>query len=339
MIFGVTGQDGHYLTKLLLDKGYCVIGVKRRSSIDNTERIRDFINPYTFRVIEGDVTDLYSVQDCINQLYKNDASRYEIYNLAAQSHVQTSFTQPEYTFKVNALGPLNIMNSLLPYVKQTDTRFYNAATSELFGDNYDTIKVEDREYHFQDENTRFRPMSPYAVAKLAAHELVNNYRKAYGIHASSNIIFNHESPMRGENFVTRKITKWVGECYRAGKKRQDYPLIRLGNLAAYRDWSFAGDVVESMWMTLQQDKPDDYVIASGDSYSIQYWLENSVRIGGLDFDRAMKAVKIDASCKRPSEVPYLRGNAKKAMEVLGWRPKMNILSLITHMVEADREIR
>ena len=275
MIFGATGQDSSYLAELLLEKDYKVVGVKRRSSTNTTERIDHIISHENFFLVEGDITDPSSV-NCLISKYQPD----ELYNFAAQSHVYTSFEQPFYTFQVNAVGVLNILEGVRNYSPKT--KILQASTSELFGSNYD---VDEEGNKYQDENTQFSPNSPYAVAKLAAHELVRLYRDSYNIFACSSICFNHESKRRGENFVTRKITKWIGklnniipncgaelflkdgmlsiskinkigQCI-GGIEYGSVPLLKLGNLNAVRDWSHAKDMVKGMWLMLQKDQPKD----------------------------------------------------------------------------------
>jgi GDPmannose 4,6-dehydratase len=288
-----------------------------------------------FSIYEGDVTDAYSVYDLISF-----HRPFEVYNLAAQSHVHTSFDQPSYSFNVNCNGVLHILEAirrLNPY-----TRFYQASTSEMFGDKTTLVYTDHLEpivNRFQDENTPFSPMSPYAVAKTAAHQLVNNYRKAYGLHASCGILFNHESPLRGENFVTQKIAKFVGKNYRDwGSLMQDEDFakqsekLKLGNLDAKRDWGHAKDYVRAMWLMLQQTEPDDYVVATGETHSVREFCE-------LAFKRIESKwtdwVESESSLFRPSEVPYLLGKADKARNVLGWKPEVTFEQLVNEMVDAQ----
>ena len=296
IVFGVTGQDGSYLAELLLEKNYRVIGVSRRSSTNNTERLTEVIDNNNFIFKEGDITDAFCVSNLIMK-YKPE----EIYNLAAQSHVGTSFTQASLTWDITAKGCLNILEAIIAI--DNTIKFYQASSSEMFGSN---LTERDGE-KFQDELTPFKPNSPYAVAKLAAHDLVRIYRESYNLHGSCGILFNHESERRGEKFVTRKITKWIGELVGWEKKHAidvpitndrftcsetyedigipqermfldavrhpSFPKLRLGNLDAYRDWGHAEDYVYAMWLMLQQDTPDDYVIATGEAYSIRNFLE------------------------------------------------------------------
>ena len=323
VVFGVTGQDGSYLTDLLLSKDYRVIGVARRSSVDTTERLDQNIKNVNFTLIEGDITDGFCVSDIINK-YEPD----EVYNLAAQSHVGTSFKQPTLTWDVTGGGCLNILEAIRVSPRVDNIRFYQASSSEMFGKNF--TLTDDGKY--QDEDTAFMPQSPYAIAKLAAHHLVRNYRDSYGIHASSGILFNHESERRGENFVTRKITKWIGKFVASGKD-ENFPKLRLGNLQARRDWGHAKDYVRGMWLMLQQEEPDDYVIATGETHSVEEFLEYAFEHAGLgDWNQY---VYIDPEFFRPAEVDYLLGNPTKAAEKLGWRPRIKFEELAQRMVEAD----
>jgi len=336
LITGVTGQDGSYLSELLLDKGYTVIGISRRSSTNNTDRLSHIISNPNFVFREGDVTDYVSISGLIKEFMPD-----KCYNLAAQSHVQTSFNEPLHTTDVNYIGVLNILEAIRR--ESPHTRFYQASTSEMFGSNY---SVDGDGNKYQDENTAFHPRSPYAVAKLAAHYLVQNYREAYGIHASSNMIFNHESPRRGDKFVTRKITRWIAN-FRAQNYGHvthfddDYiydrlgkiPKLRLGNLDAYRDWSHASDMVESMYLTLQQDTPDDYVVASGETHSVREFLD--IAFEEIGIEDWSNYVVIDPKFFRPSEVDYLCGNPSKAKKVLGWKPSYSFEDLVKEMVSHD----
>jgi len=323
VVFGVTGQDGSYLTDLLLSKDYRVIGVARRSSVDTTERLDKNIKNVNFTLIEGDITDGFCVSDIINK-YEPE----EVYNLAAQSHVGTSFKQPTLTWDVTGGGCLNILEAIRVSPRVDDIRFYQASSSEMFGKNF--TLTDDGKY--QDENTAFMPQSPYAIAKLAAHHLVRNYRDSYGIHASSGILFNHESERRGENFVTRKITKWIGKFVASGKD-ENFPKLRLGNLQARRDWGHAKDYVRGMWLMLQQEEPDDYVIATGETHSVEEFLECSFGYAGID--NWSEYVYIDPEFFRPAEVDYLLGNPAKARRKLGWEPEIKFRRLAELMTEAD----
>jgi len=323
IIFGVTGQDGSYLTDLLLSKDYEVVGVARRSSVDTTERLGQNIENTNFTLVEGDITDAFCVSDIINKFEPD-----EVYNLAAQSHVGTSFKQPTLTWDVTGGGCLNILEAIRVSPRVNDIRFYQASSSEMFGKNF--TLTEDGKY--QDENTAFMPQSPYAIAKLAAHHLVRNYRDSYGIYASSGILFNHESERRGENFVTRKITKWIGRFLASGKN-EDFPKLGLGNLKARRDWGHAKDYVQAMWLMLQKEIADDYVVATGETHSVEDFLEYSFKYAGLgDWNQY---VYIDPEFFRPAEVDYLLGNPTKAAEELGWEPQIKFQELAHRMVEAD----
>jgi GDPmannose 4,6-dehydratase len=311
LVTGVTGQDGSYLAELLLEKGYKVIGMKRRTSLLATDRINHLmINP-NFHLVYGSMNDVGSLYRLFSQ-YKFD----EVYNLAAQSHVRVSFEVPEETADAVAMGPLRLLECIKTV--QPDCRFYQASSSEMFGDNPE---------HPQSEETRLMPASPYACAKVFAHGLTRNYREGYGLHASSGILFNHESPRRGETFVTRKITLAAARI-RLGL--QD--TISLGNLDAKRDWGYAKDYVEAMWLMLQQDKPDDYVIATGETHTVEEFLHEVFAAAGLD---VQKHLVIDERLKRPHEVPWLEGDMSKARRVLGWEPKTKFKELAKLMYEED----
>ena len=311
LITGVTGQSGSYLAELLLEKDYKVIGMKRRTSLLATDRIDHIMNNPNFNLVYGSMNDVGSLYKLFSQ-YKFD----EVYNLAAQSHVRVSFEVPEETADAVAMGPLRLLECIK--TMQPDCRFYQASSSEMFGDNPE---------HPQNEETRLMPASPYACAKVFAHGLTRNYREGYGLHASSGILFNHESPRRGETFVTRKITLAAARI-RLGL--QD--TISLGNLDAKRDWGFAKDYVEAMWLMLQQDKPDDYVIATGETHTVREFLEEVFWVAGLD---VQKHLVIDERLKRPHEVPWLEGDMSKAKRVLGWEPKTKFKELARLMYEED----
>jgi GDPmannose 4,6-dehydratase len=342
LIFGITGQDGSHLADLLLDKGYEVVGVSRRSSVDNTQRISHIMNHSRFKLVEGDITDTSSV---LNILCNNENVD-EIYNLAAQSHVGTSFTQPSLTWDITGKGCLNILQAMVDS-KLSDSRFYQASSSEMFGKSFD-VDIDGVKY--QDENTRFLPQSPYAIAKTSAHYAVRLYREAYGIHGSCGILFNHEGPRRGDNFVTKKIVNWVvsfidwmndnnvtNEEYLQpidnliSYNDVTFPKLMLGNLDAYRDWGYAGDYVEAMWLMLQQDQPDDYVICTGNSYSIRDFLD--ISFGYFGIYNWHNYVGTDLQFYRPAEVDYLKGRSTKAKNKLGWIPKYNLQDLVKLMIE------
>jgi GDPmannose 4,6-dehydratase len=319
LITGVTGQDGSYLAELLLEKGYEVYGVVRRSSSFNTERLdRIYQDPhvpdYRLRLVYGDLDDASSLNRVLRSV-KPD----EIYNLGAQSHVRVSFDVPEYTASTVALGTLRLLEAIRESGQEKSVRFYQASSSEMFGGAKPP----------QSESTPFEPRSPYACAKVFAHQLAQNYREAYGMFICCGILFNHESPRRGIPFVTRKITRTAARIKHGLEKK-----LYLGNLKAKRDWGFAGDYVEAMWLMLQQDKPDDYVVATGESHSVEECLDVSFGVLGLDWK---KYVEIDPRYFRPTEVDHLHGDPSKAKRVLGWKPKVSFKGLIEMMVKADEE--
>ena len=314
LITGVTGQDGSYLAELLLDKGYHVVGAKRRTSLITTDRVNQIYDNPNFHLVYFDLNDV----GCIYRLL-NDYLPDEIYNLAAQSHVRVSFDIPENTVDGIAMGTLRILDAIrntMPTCK-----FYQASSSEMYGDN--------PSYPFN-EDSRMLPASPYACAKLFAHNLVRNYRESYNLHASSGILFNHESPRRGETFVTRKITRAAARIKLGLQDR-----LCLGNLEAKRDWGFAGDYVEAMWLMLQQKKPDDYVISTGEVRSVKEFLTRTFEIAGLDVE---EHVKIDSRFFRPHEVPCLLGDSSKARKNLSWRPKTSFENLVRIMYESDHDL-
>ncbi len=311
LVTGITGQDGSYLAELLLDKGYRVVGLKRRTSMINTDRIDHIFENPNLTLEYYDLNDTSSIWNLMLK-YKPD----EIYNIAAQSHVKVSFDIPENTVDGIAMGTLRILNAAKAIVP--NARIYQASSSEMFGDNPENP---------QSETTALMPASPYACAKVFAHNIVRNYRLAYGMHVSSGILFNHESPRRGETFVTRKITLAAARI-KLGLQDKLY----LGNLDAKRDWGFAGDYVEAMWLMLQQDTPDDYVIATGKTYTVREFLEKVFEIAGLDIS---EKVEIDERLFRPHEVPLLLGDPSKAKKNLDWDPKVNLDELALMMYEAD----
>lgn len=319
ILTGITGQDGSYLAELLLSKNYTVIGLHRRSSSNNTSRLYNILNNTNLHLIECDITDPSSVFNILCQ-YKPD----EFYNLAAQSHVQTSFSQPSATFNVNTLGVTNILEAIR--LHSMHTKFYQASTSEMFGSNYDIDPETGEKY--QDENTTFLPQSPYGISKLASHRMVQLYRQAYNMFVCSGILFNHESPRRGELFVTRKITKYLGSL--VNNKTRDK--LKLGNLYAYRDWGHAKDYVYGMWLMLQQEQPDDFVLCSNTTHSVKDFLELAFDKVNLDYK---DYVEIDPSLCRPAEVDYLKGSSNKANTVLGWYPKISFDALVDDMINAD----
>ena len=323
IIFGATGQDGSYLSEFLISKDYFVVGVARRVSTTNTQRINHLLSNSNFLLAEGDITDPHSVNNILNT-YKDSV---EVYNLAAQSHVGTSFKQPATTWDITGKGCLNILESIR--LINPEMRFYQASSSEMFGDKLTISHFGDK---FQYEETPFNPQSPYAIAKLAAHHATCLYKKSYGLHASCGILYNHESPRRGENFVTRKITKYIADLVTS---QEEIAPLKLGNLYAKRDWGYAGDYVEAMWAMLQQDDPDVYVIATGETYSVEEFLSEAFSC--VDINDYAKHVEIDSSLIRPSEVPFLKGDYSKAEETFGWRPKTSFEDLVSIMVKHDIE--
>lgn len=322
LITGITGQDGSYLSELLLSKGYTVHGLIRRSSSFNTGRINHiYSDPHESArkliLHYGDLADSTGLRRVIEQ-----AAPDEIYNLGAQSHVKVSFENPEYTADADALGTLRLLDCMRDHVQHTGrrVRFYQAGSSEMFGAANPP----------QNEETPFYPRSPYAVSKVAAHWYAKNYREAYGLFITNGILFNHESPRRGETFVTRKITRAVGRI-KVGLQKKLY----LGNLRARRDWGFAGDYVEAMWKMLQHSEAGDFVVATGKCYSVQDFLEQSFSYAGLDW---REHVEIDENYFRPTEVDVLEGDASKARDAFGWRPSTPFPGLIRMMVDADLRI-
>ncbi len=336
LIFGITGQDGSYLAEYLLKKNYIVHGVKRRSSTINTERVNHIyqephVKKRTFILHYGDITDSLSVTRLINEIRPN-----EIYNLAAQSHVQVSFESPEYTANADALGPLRILEAIRFNKLEKKTKFYQAGTSELYGRNE---KIP------QNEKTLFYPASPYGVAKLYAHWITINYREAYKIFACNGILFNHESPRRGETFVTQKIVQAL--CRIKMKKQKT---LFIGNLYAKRDWGHAKDFVEAMWLMLQQKKPEDYVIATGKQTTVKnfinlvskklnlkiYWRGNGINEKAYDTNKNI-IVACNKAYYRPLEVNNLLGDAKKARRKLNWKPKSNLKNLVSDMISSEMQ--
>jgi GDPmannose 4,6-dehydratase len=309
LITGITGQDGSYLAELLLEKGYEVHGLVRRSSSFNTWRIDGIRERLVLHY--GDLVDQNSLVRTLGSIVPD-----EIYNLAAQSHVKVSFEMPEYTTDVTALGVLRVLDAVRELGLKS--RVYQAGSSEMFGLVRETP---------QSEKTPFHPRSPYGVAKVFGHWTAINYRESYGIHVSNGILFNHESPRRGENFVTRKITMGIG-AIKHGRSRE----LRLGNLDAKRDWGFARDYVEAMWLMLQREAPDDYVIATGETHSVREFVEEAFAYADLDWQRYLV---VDPKYFRPAEVDLLLGDATKARTALGWQPRVTFNSLVRLMVDAD----
>jgi GDPmannose 4,6-dehydratase len=338
LITGVTGQDGAYLAELLLSKGYVVHGVKRRSSSLNTARVDHlYLDPHVedtkFLLHYGDLTDATNLIRLIQETQPT-----EIYNLAAQSHVQVSFETPEYTANADALGTLRLLEAIRILRLEERVRFYQASTSELYGN---ATQVP------QSESTPFAPRSPYAAAKLYAYWITVNYREAYGMHASNGILFNHESPIRGETFVTRKVTRAVAAIHVGAQQK-----LYIGNLDARRDWGHARDYVEGMWMMLQQPKPGDFVLATGETYSVRQFIEaafavvgrtiawrgNGVDEVGYDKKSGDVLIEVDRRYFRPTEVETLLGDASKARTELGWKHKVSFNDLVVEMVESDLKI-
>ncbi|MDR3354597.1 MAG: GDP-mannose 4,6-dehydratase [Synergistaceae bacterium] len=338
LITGITGQDGAYLSSFLLGKGYIVHGLKRRSSLFNTSRIDNLYEDLhsdspKFFLHYGDLTDSSNLIRVIQETRPD-----EIYNLAAQSHVKVSFETPEYTANADGMGTLRILEALRILGLERHTRFYQASTSELYGKVAETP---------QSEKTPFYPRSPYAAAKLYAYWITVNYREAYGIFASNGILFNHESELRGETFVTRKITRAAARIARGSQEK-----LWLGNLAAKRDWGHAEDYVDAMWRILQHDEPDDFVIATGETHSVREFVEAAFRhvgIGiewrgvgvdekGMDASTGKVLIEIDTRYFRPTEVDLLQGNPEKAERVLGWRRRVSFDDLVRRMIEYDLRI-
>ena len=309
LITGITGQDGSYLAELLLEKGYTVVGMVRRASKDNFERIQHLLPRLVIK--QADLLDQLSLIRVLE-----DSRPQEVYNLAAQSFVPTSWTQPVLTAEFTALGVTRLLDAIR--LVDPGIRFYQASSSEMFG------KVRETP---QTERTPFHPRSPYGVAKVYGHDITVNYRESYGLFACSGILFNHESPRRGLEFVTRKVTDAAARI-KHGLQRD----LRLGNLDARRDWGFAGDYVQAMWLMLQQEAPDDYVVATGESHSVNELVQLAFEYAGLDWE---KYVVIDPTFKRPAEVDVLLGDASKARERLGWEPKVHFPELVRMMIQAD----
>jgi GDPmannose 4,6-dehydratase len=309
LVTGITGQDGSYLAEFLLDKGYEVYGLVRRSSSEKFDRIASIVS--RIKVVEGDLTDQGSLDVAMLQIQPD-----EVYNMAAQSFVPASWNQPVLTTDVNGQGVLRMLEAIRKHSPKS--KFLQASTSEMFG------KVSESP---QTEKTPFHPRSPYGVAKVFGHHITVNYRESYGIFASSSICFNHESPRRGCEFVTRKVTQHVARIKLGIEDK-----LKMGNLDAQRDWGFAGDYIRAMWLMLQQPEADDYVIATGETHSVQELLELAFSYVGLDWKRH---VDIDPKLVRPAEVEYLCGDASKARKVLGWKPKVSFRQLIQTMMDAD----
>ena len=335
LITGITGRDGAYLAKFLIKKNYIVHGIKRRSSLINTKRVDDIYKDKHFKKLNfilhyGDVTDGSNVNNLVSKIRPD-----EIYNLAAQSHVQVSFQTPFYTTLTNSMGVLNILESIKSNKLEKKTKFYQASTSEMFG-NTNSKKIS--------EKNNFEPLSPYASSKLYSYWLTKNYRDSYNIFASNGILFNHESPIRGETFVSRKITMNVAKRYMGIKEK-----LYLGNIYSKRDWGHAKDYVEAMWYILQYKRADDFVIATDNSYSVKdlaneafknigvtlKWKGKGLNEKAFDLKTNEELINIDKNYFRPNELNYLRGDYSKAKRLLHWKPKINFKSLVKEMVEQD----
>jgi GDPmannose 4,6-dehydratase len=334
VITGISGQDGSYLCEFLLKKDYPVVGVMRRSSSPNRERLHKVLGHPNLKLREADMSDTSSIRDVFQELVQYD--RIEIYNLAAQSHVHTSFRQPEYTADVDAIGPLRILETIRTLGLTQKARFYQASTSELYG------KVTECP---QKETTPFYPRSPYAVAKLYAYWIVRNYRESYGMYACNGILFNHESERRGEEFITRKITRGVAQLL----KDPDF-VLSIGNLNARRDWGYAPDYVEGMWQMMQQDTARDYVLATGELHTVREFIEAAFKCTGMtitwsgtgldekgyDIQSGRLLVQVNPEFYRPCEVDLLIGDATLARETFGWKPNVTFEEIVSRMVNHDR---
>lgn len=335
LIIGITGQDGSYLTELLLEKKYIVYGIVRRSSQINTQRIEHVFTNKNLHLKYGDVTDIANLQHVITEISLLKPDVFEIYNLSAQSHVQISFEIPLYTAQVDAIGTINILECIRSSSIKDKIRFYQASTSEMFGK---VIEIP------QTENTPFYPRSPYGVAKLYSHWITKNYRESYGLFACSGILFNHESPRRGHNFVTKKITLGLNKII-----KNELDCIQLGNIDSKRDWGHAKDYVYAMWLMLQHNIPDDYVVSTDNQYSVREFIEKSFKLKNIDIvwsgvglneiGKCKKTgkvlIKINEKYFRPSEVETLLGDSTKIRNILKWKPIYDIDSLIKEMVELD----
>jgi GDPmannose 4,6-dehydratase len=351
LILGASGQDGSYLGEFLLEKDYRVVGVRRRSSAGSLWRLQKCLENKNYELVEGDITDYSSILNLLSY-YKPD----EIYNLAAQSNVGTSFNQPINTLRVCSEGVLNLLEAI-KFLKMP-IRLYQASSSEMFGSstsNYNNNKTNRLNFKsgspkillpdsFQDENTPFNPQSPYGIAKLAAHNMVKLYREAYGIYAVGGILFNHESPRRGINFVTRKIISWffnnsyfMSQYYSkpGWHISADNRKLKLGNIDSSRDWGYAPEYVEAMWLMLQQSSPKDYIIGTGETHTIREFLDEAVQLWYKGNEDYKSFLEIDDNFKRPAEVPYLRADATLAKKELGWEPRTKFADLVRIMCEKE----
>lgn len=336
-ITGINGQDGSYLSELLLSKDYYVYGMIRRMSCINTKRVDHLYNNTKFKIYYGDMTDTLGISNIINKIinrHKNNIEIFEVYNLAAQSHVKVSFEMPEYTMQVNAIGTMNLLEILRNCELSINTiKFYQASTSEMFGDSLNNNEA-------MNENTPFNPVSPYSISKLTAHNIVKMYRDGYKLFACNGILFNHESARRGETFVTRKIVIASQQIVNGQQE-----LLELGNLDSYRDWGHARDYVYGMWLMLQYNKPDDYILGTGNTYTVREFVEKAFKFKGIDIKWEGSGlneigiskqtnkiiIKINERLFRPLEVPYLKADYSKAKNILGWEPQMTIDDIITDM--------
>jgi len=332
VVTGITGQDGSYLAELLLEKNYKVVGIIRRSSNINTGRISSILHHPNLTLVQADMGDSTSIMNVFLPL--KDSERIEVYNLAAQSHVHSSFSQPEYTADTNGTGVLRVLETIRQLGLVDKTRFYQASTSEMFGKVVETP---------QSETTPFYPRSPYGVAKLYGYWITKNYRESYGMFACNGILFNHESERRGEEFVTRKITKGIAKI-----KKDPSFCLHLGNMDAKRDWGHARDFVYGMWLMLQQDVPDDYVLATGETHTVREFVELAFKSAGMTLtwngsgetetatdQNGRVVIRIDPLFYRPAEVELLIGNNTKAKKILGWEPKISFEEMINVMVKSD----
>ena len=341
LISGITGQDGSYLSELLLNKEYIVYGIVRRSSNFNTQRINHLYDNKNLKLRYGDLVDINSIINIINEIKLENPEIIEIYNLAAQSHVKVSFELPNYTTNIDGIGTLNILESIRQCNIVDYCKFYQAGTSELYG-NINRDHPDNLDY--QDETTPFKPQSPYACAKLYSYWITKIYRESYNIFASNGILFNHESPRRGGTFVTKKITKEVANIF---YKKKDYMI--LGNIDSFRDWGHSRDYVEAMWKMLQLDKPEDLVISTDETHSVREFIElsfkhinvninwkgNGLDEVGYDENTNKVLVKIDSKYFRPLEVPFLKGKSTKARKMLNWKPNISFKELVTEMMEYE----
>lgn len=336
VVTGITGQDGSYILELLLEKGYDVTGLIRRTSTPTTGRIAELLGHPNLRLVQADMGDPTSIMNVFLPMVNNTVERIEVYNLAAQSQVHTSFTQPEYTAEVNGLGPLRILEAIRRLGLADKTRFYQASTSELYGK---VVEVP------QSETTPFYPRSPYGVAKLYAFWIVKNYRESYGMFACNGILFNHESERRGEDFITRKVTTSIAKIY-----SEPNFTLEIGNMDAKRDWGHAQDYVYGMWLMLQQNRPDDYVLATGETHTVREFVELAFKAAGhsitwsgsgvdeIGTDETGRVVlRVNPKFYRPAEVDLLVGDPTKANTVLGWAPQISFSQLVSRMTAADNK--